>query len=122
MNILIEKGPRKLPSLDLLQHGFEAPYETFRFLFRNDFLLSEHPGVGDGALDVIGAEPYVEGDRGVQAPEGFRWRRTEPAAPQRLLRLSVSLAHNRAVYRFVSDGSTGNRLGDAFPGVRTAGA
>ena len=86
MHVLVGERPRELSGLYLIQHRFETPYQIRSFFLRDDPLLSEHPGVGDGAPDVVWREPDVEGDRGVEKFESLRGgRRAEPAAPERPL-------------------------------------
>src|SRR5215212_9748536 len=71
VHVLVGKIPGKLSRLDLLEHHLESPYQLHRFFPRNDPTLSEHPGVGDRASNVVGSETYVEGDGGVESFEGF---------------------------------------------------
>ncbi len=59
-----ERPPREL-GLDF----FETPDQVVAVLDGDDPALGEHPRVGAGLLDVVGPQPPVEVQRGVQAPE-----------------------------------------------------
>ena len=92
--VLVGEAPGEPFRLHLPEHHLQTALQLGGFLFCHDPLLAEHLRVRDGAPDVVGGEAHVEGDRGVQALEGFGRARPEPSAPERRV---VFFIHGRAV-------------------------
>jgi hypothetical protein len=63
--VLEGEHPERELRLDL----FESLDQVVALLHRDDPPLGQHPGVRAGLLDVLGPQPPVEAQRGVQAPE-----------------------------------------------------
>src|SRR3712207_264195 len=104
----------------------EAAHQLLRLPLGDYPPRTEHLRVCDGAADIVGREPNVEGDGGVEALEGFGRRAPEPSSPQRAV---VSLAHGTQFRRpggkvfFAYQGASGSALGPLGPvGTREEGA
>ena len=55
---------REVARLDVGQDAFEPGDDGAGFLLGDDPLLGQHPGVGDGALDIVAIHALVEIDGG----------------------------------------------------------
>ena len=73
--------------LDLGPHAAEALRDRVRVGPCHDPLLGQHGHMGDRALDVLGVEPAVEVDRGVDRLHHLVGRRLEAAAPHAVRRV-----------------------------------
>ena len=69
VDVLVVVAERERPAVELGLDAVEAAQQRVAVGVGDDPGGGEHPGVGARLLDVVGPEPVVEPDRGVQLPE-----------------------------------------------------
>src|SRR3989304_265811 len=85
VNVLLGKGERDLPRLDLLPDSLQGGCDPVGFPLRDDLLFPEHPHMHDASLDVVPVEENVVGDRSRELLDERVDLPVEPAAPRFLL-------------------------------------
>ena len=66
VDVLVLHGELHFAALDVLQNGLQTVDDVVGVLLRDDALLAQHGGVGDGAPDVLLVQAGVKVDGGVK--------------------------------------------------------